>query len=111
MLILAEAAGFEAFVGRLHPLLLHFPIALLIFAALLETGRWVIGKREHASISAATCLVFGTLLCVLTVWAGWELAEHESETGVRARTQSGGQHPRHTHKSESRGGSLGAHES
>jgi len=81
MLILAEAAGFEAFVGRLHPLLLHFPIALLIFAALLETGRWVIGKREHASISAATCLVFGTLLCVLTVWAGWELAEHESETG------------------------------
>jgi uncharacterized membrane protein len=27
-----------AFVGRLHPLLIHFPIALVIFAAVAESA-------------------------------------------------------------------------
>jgi len=75
-------SGFEVFIGRLHPLLLHFPIALILVAAGLETLRFVVGKRETPSPTASTCLWIGLVMCVLAVWAGWELAEQEQETGT-----------------------------
>jgi len=81
MLVLADSGGLEVLIGRLHPLLLHFPIALLVVAAGLETIRWVAGKREAPSPTAAGCLLIGTAMALLSVWAGWELAEHEGEAG------------------------------
>ena len=80
MMVLASG-DLEWFIGRLHPLLLHFPIALLMLAAGVESIRWVIRRRDHMSPTASTCLWVGLLMCVLTVWAGWELADQQGETG------------------------------
>ena len=60
------------FLGRLHPLIVHFPIALLVLALILEIYSW---KRRDPSIrsglsiililgacSALVAAVFGLLL-------------------------------------------------
>jgi len=81
LLTLATNGGFEHFVGRLHPLLLHFPIALILLAAAIEGIRYVLGRRDQPSTSATTCMWVGLLTAALAVWAGWELAEQQGDTG------------------------------
>ncbi|MDP7069786.1 MAG: c-type cytochrome domain-containing protein [Phycisphaerales bacterium] len=81
MLLLMANGGFEHFIGRLHPLLLHFPIAFLLLAALLEGVRYLCGRREKPSPSASTCLWAGLLTAAAAVWAGWELAEQQGDAG------------------------------
>lgn len=63
--------------GRLHLLVLHFPIALIILAAAIELWRAIVRER---SISAATvvCLVFGALGAAVAASSGWIHAEHAS---------------------------------
>src|SRR5947209_1615434 len=62
-----------ALLGRLHPLLVHFPIGLVIFAAVAEAvatltkdGRW----RTVALANVRAGAAFGVLAAV----AGWRLA-------------------------------------
>jgi uncharacterized membrane protein len=50
-----------AFIGRLHPLLIHFPIALVIAAALAEVAAMV--TRDE-----------GAAFALLATIAGWRLA-------------------------------------
>ncbi|RKY18819.1 MAG: hypothetical protein DRQ55_12285 [Planctomycetota bacterium] len=66
----------EFFVGRLHPMLVHFPVALLMLALLLEL--WGLRKRGPVpSSSALPCLVFGALGAVAAGLSGWLLHEHD----------------------------------
>ena len=82
MWLIASASQFEQVIGRLHPLLLHFPIALILVAATIEAARYMLGKRETASPAASVCLWIGFLTAIPTVWAGWELAEYSGDTGT-----------------------------
>jgi len=62
-----------AMVGRLHPLLIHFPIALVISAAVAEAAAVITGNdRWHAL--AALNVRAGSIFALLAAFAGWRLA-------------------------------------
>ena len=58
-------------VGRLHMPLVHFPIALILVAAVMEFFQF---KREGASPSARACLAFGALGAIVAAISGWWFA-------------------------------------
>lgn len=60
--------------GRLHPAVVHFPIALLVVAGLLEFWRIIIRKRA-ASPTAVVCLAIGAIASIIAVILGL-LDEH-----------------------------------
>jgi len=65
--------------GRMHPVLVHFPIALLIAGVLFEFVAIVI-RRDRTKPSAAglACVVVGALGAGAAAWAGWLNADLES---------------------------------
>ncbi|MSR41926.1 MAG: hypothetical protein EXS10_08525 [Phycisphaerales bacterium] len=70
--------------GRLHPLFLHFPIALAVVAALMECARFL---RRRTGLSPHTLpLVYiaalGSIAAVITGWvfASYQYGEDASET-------------------------------
>src|SRR5262245_15342262 len=62
-----------AFAGRLHPLLIHFPIALVIAAALAE-GATIATRDARWRIIAVANVRTGAAFAVLAAAAGWQLA-------------------------------------
>ena len=62
-----------AFVGRLHPLLIHFPIALVIFAAVAESAATLTDHDRWHTVAVAN-LRAGAACAVMAVVAGWLLA-------------------------------------
>ena len=62
-----------AFVGRLHPLLIHFPIALVIAAALAE-GAAIVTADEGWRTVAVENVRAGAVFALLATVAGWRLA-------------------------------------
>jgi uncharacterized membrane protein len=72
--------GDMALIGRLHPVLVHFPIGLVLIAAVAEmvammTGRWDWRNAAVANVRA------GALFAIGAVIAGWRLA---SSPGIEA---------------------------
>lgn len=68
--------------GRLHPLVLHFPIALLITAALLE----LLGGARRSPVFVRAnllCLAGGALGAALAAASGWYLAEFRSVSSAQ----------------------------
>ena len=67
------------FLGRLHPLMVHFPISLLCVALVLEIIDW---KRKSDKLRAAVSILIwiGTISAVVAVALGWLLAS-EGEYG------------------------------
>ena len=63
--------------GRLHPLLLHFPIVLLLVAVLLLTVPEVLKSREDGLEYGINLLLLGALTAAFTVIAGL-LLSHEA---------------------------------
>lgn len=62
------------FGGRLHPMLVHFPIALIVVAGVIE----LIRIRKPPSPGADPvfyCLLFGALGAIVSAATGWILAE------------------------------------
>ena len=69
-----------ALIGRLHPLLVHFPIGLVLIAAMAEvvamtTGRWDSRTMAVANVRAGAVFALGAAI------AGWRLA---SSPGIEA---------------------------
>ena len=62
-----------AFVGRLHPLLIHFPIALVIAAALAEVVAMVTAAEPWRTVAVANVRA-GAVFALLAAIAGWRLA-------------------------------------
>jgi len=60
--------GLEA-LQNLHPLVVHYPIALLTLAPLLYVVAWISG-RESWAWTALWMLALGTLGAALAVWTG-----------------------------------------
>lgn len=69
--------------GRLHPMVVHFPIALLTAAAIIEA--WRAARRQPLPSEAGTyCLAFGVIGAVAAVCLGTVNAGHQSMTGQAA---------------------------
>jgi uncharacterized membrane protein len=62
-----------ALTGRLHPLLVHFPIALVLIAAVAETVAIVAGIKEWHVVAVANVRA-GAAFAVGAAMAGWLLA-------------------------------------
>ena len=62
-----------ALVGRLHPLLIHFPIALVIAAALAEVAVMVTADERWRTVAVANVRA-GAVFASLATVAGWRLA-------------------------------------
>ena len=58
------------FLGRFHPLLVHFPIALLLAAAAGEVGS--IGRRARQPAPAVHfCVLLGAISAIVSAVLGW----------------------------------------
>ena len=67
-----QPASFWLFIGRLHPLLLHFPIVLVPLALAFEFLGWVKLLKEHNK-ATALMLVAASFSSVVVVLAGYLL--------------------------------------
>src|SRR4051794_41751657 len=56
--------------GRFHVVIVHFPIALLLVAGLLELWR-AFKREEKPSPTALMCLVVGGVAAVVSSGLGW----------------------------------------
>ncbi len=73
------------FSGRLHPLLVHFPIALFIVAAFLEVLR-LVRRKPDPSPTAVTCIIIGATGAAAAAFSGWMNADFESHAESLADT-------------------------
>ena len=67
------------FLGRLHPLIVHFPIGLAIAAAAVEFVN-IIRRRRQASPFAFTATGFAAIAACFAAWFGWLNADFEGAT-------------------------------
>jgi uncharacterized membrane protein len=75
-----ERGDFSQFIGRFHPLVVHFPIALVLLAALLEcVGLFDRGKAIHAS--AGFILALATVSALAAAFLGWMLGRNGGYEG------------------------------
>jgi uncharacterized membrane protein len=66
--------------GRLHPMLVHFPIALILVAVVMEL--FTLGNFRHSFRSGIRFMVvLGAISALLSAGMGWLLAENEDITG------------------------------
>jgi len=75
-----ERGDLSQFVGRFHPLTIHFPIALVLLAAVLECAglfRW--GKSLHAS--AGFVLALAAVSALAAAFLGWMLGRNGGYEG------------------------------
>lgn len=63
-----------AFIGRLHPVLIHFPIALVIVAVGAEAAASATVDRRWRSVAIANVRA-GAAFALIAAIAGWSLAE------------------------------------
>jgi uncharacterized membrane protein len=62
-----------AFIGRLHLLLIHFPIALVIAAAAAEAATIVTGDDRWHTVAVRNVRA-GAVFALLAAFAGWRLS-------------------------------------
>lgn len=66
--------------GRLHPMLVHFPIALILVAAVMEL--FTLGNFRHSFRSGIRFLVIlGAISAIASAGMGWLLSENEDISG------------------------------
>lgn len=67
------------FLGRLHPLVVHFPIGLAIAAAGVEFVN-IVARRREASPFALTATGLASIAACFAAWFGWLNADFEGAT-------------------------------
>jgi uncharacterized membrane protein len=72
--------GDMALIGRLHPLLVHFPIGLVLIAAVAEMVAMMSGRWDWRAVAVANVRA-GAVLAIAAAVAGWRLA---SSAGIEA---------------------------
>ena len=63
-------------IGKLHVILVHFPIALAL-SAVLADFLYAITRKEFFRISGMYCLILAAIAIIPTVYTGWEMLELE----------------------------------
>lgn len=76
-----DTLTFPRRIGRFHPLLVHFPIALLLCATAGEVGRRMRPSLDWLGGMARGCLWFGAVAAVVTAVCGWLNAHFEGYSG------------------------------
>lgn len=71
---------FVAYLGKLHPLAVHFPIGILVAAALAE-GMAVVRRKDTYGKVGLFCVVVGALAAVVTAAFGWAAGAFAHYTG------------------------------
>ena len=69
-----------ALIGRLHPVLVHFPIGLVLIAAVAEVVAMTTGLWDWRAVAVANVRA-GAVFAIGAAIAGWRLA---SRTGMEA---------------------------
>ncbi len=77
---------FLRFFGRLHPMVVHFPIALLVTAAVIELWSPKRNPEQKGPGAALVCLTIGALGAVAAAAFGWLNAEYENHGRALAQT-------------------------
>lgn len=80
--MLADASAADAWlnlVGRLHPLLVHFPIGLVLVAAAVELWR-ALRREDGPSPFALTAVWFAAVIGIGTASSGWANAAYGGES-------------------------------
>ena len=76
------ASAWIEFLGHLHPVVLHFPLALLLVGGVAVVWNWLRGE-EGVGEFAFHCIWIGAAMSVVAAASGWFFAEHESsESGL-----------------------------
>ncbi len=78
----SDPAAWQRFIGRTHPMAVHFPIALITVAAIFEVGR-VFLRRRGPLTASLLCLGFAVLTSGHAIGAGWLNAANETHCGVK----------------------------
>ena len=68
-----------ALIGRLHPLIVHFPIALVIAAAFAESGAWLTCDWRWRVVAFAN-LRLAAVFAIAAAFAGWRFAAGAGES-------------------------------
>lgn len=82
-MLLADAAvdpvaqAWIDFLGRLHPVALHFPLALLLVGAVAVVWNWFRGE-EGVGEFAFHCIWIGAAMSLVAAVTGWFLGEEEA---------------------------------
>jgi uncharacterized membrane protein len=71
------AQAWIEFLGRLHPVALHFPLALLLVGAVAVVWNWFRGE-EGVGEFAFHCIWIGAAMSLVAAVTGWFLAEEEA---------------------------------
>ncbi len=67
--------------GRTHPILVHFPIALVLVAAMIETARAMI-RRPTPARTSVNMLGLGVLAAGAAIGSGWMNGDYENHASV-----------------------------
>jgi uncharacterized membrane protein len=73
LITLQPTPDFLLFLGRLHPLLVHLPIGMIVALAALELAA-LLPRCKNANVSAGFLLALAAPLAVATALCGWLLA-------------------------------------
>jgi uncharacterized membrane protein len=68
-------------IGHLHPLFVHFPIALVLIAAVSEVLAALQGGR-HWRVAAVVNVRVGAIFAIVTAIVGWQLAQSMGIEGI-----------------------------
>src|SRR5690625_5846529 len=95
--IIIPLAIFPEWAPNIHPIVVHFPIALLVVALLLDLIRIV--KREHTGLNLAVQILYGlgTLGLIVSFITGRQATETVEVAGQAFRSEE------HTSELQSRG--------
>ena len=85
MIVFTESFWLWQFLGRLHPLIVHFPVGLLCIALLLEVVGWFRKSTElRAGITAMVWI--GTISSVVAAALGLVLSRQDDYSGTTVVT-------------------------
>lgn len=84
----AEGAGFGRFLGRFHPLILHFPVVFLILGGMLELSK-LSPRTKQFSEFTGPILILAALTACATVILGLLLASNEGHAGALVERHRG----------------------
>src|ERR1041384_4802537 len=69
MILATQTTPWLEELGRFHVVIVHFPFALLVVAAVAEL--WSMVRRRGISRTARVCLVLGALAAAAAAGSGW----------------------------------------